>query len=215
MLNDILPRLNNVKYMSIIDTSSGYHNLKSDEKSSYLTTFACPFGQYQYEHLLFREVPAGHMFQCKIDEIFSDMPSVFGIADDILVIGYNENGADHDTVVHKVLQRYEEVNLKLNKEKCHFRCMSIPFFGEVISRTGVQPDPQKIKALTDMLAPNNKKDLQAFLGTINYLGKFSSGTADVCDPLHKLTSSKAIWTWNASYQSLFNKAKLLIKSDMC
>ena len=157
----------------------------------------------------------GDMFQCKIDEIFSDMPNIFGITDDILVIGYDDNGADHDAAVHRVLQRCEEVNLKLNKEKCHFRCTSIPFFGEVISRRGVQPDPQKIKALTDMPAPNNKKELQAFLGIINYLGKFSPGTADVCDPLHKLMLSKVTWTWNASYQSLFNKAKLLIKSDMC
>ena len=38
-LNDILPRLNNVKYMTIIDASSGYHDLKLNEKSSYLTTF--------------------------------------------------------------------------------------------------------------------------------------------------------------------------------
>ena len=45
------------------------------------------------------------MFQCKVDEIFSDMPNVFGIADDVLVIGYDNNGSDHDTVVHKVLQR--------------------------------------------------------------------------------------------------------------
>ena len=65
-----------------------------------------------------------------------------------------------------------------------------------------------------MPAPNNKKELQAFLGIINYLGKFSPGTADVCDPPCKLMSSKAIWTWNVSYLSLFNKAKLLIKSDM-
>ena len=55
-------------------------------------------------------------FQCKIDEIFNDMPNVFGIGDDILVIGYNENGADHDAMVHKVLERCEEVNLKLNKK---------------------------------------------------------------------------------------------------
>ena len=48
-LNDITLRLNNVKYMSIIDNSSGYHNLKLDEKSSHLTTFACPFGQYWYK----------------------------------------------------------------------------------------------------------------------------------------------------------------------
>ena len=49
MLNDILPRLNNVKNMLIIDASSGYHNLKLDEKSVYLTTFACPFGMYRYK----------------------------------------------------------------------------------------------------------------------------------------------------------------------
>ena len=44
------------------------------------------------------------MFQHKIDEIFSDMPHVFGIADDILVIEYDEDGADHDATVHKVLR---------------------------------------------------------------------------------------------------------------
>ena len=46
MLNNILPQLNNVKYMSIIDASLGYHNLKLDEKSLYLTMFTCPFVQY-------------------------------------------------------------------------------------------------------------------------------------------------------------------------
>ena len=40
-LNNILPKLNNVKYLSIIDASSGYHNLKLDEKSLFLTTFMC------------------------------------------------------------------------------------------------------------------------------------------------------------------------------
>ena len=46
-LNDILSRLHNVQYMSIIDVSSGYHNLRLDTQSSYLTTFTCPFGRYR------------------------------------------------------------------------------------------------------------------------------------------------------------------------
>ena len=142
-LNDILSKLNNVKYMSIIDASSGYHNLQLDTKSLYLTTFACPFDRYHYKHLPFGVVPVGDMFQHKIDEIFSDIPHEFGITDDTLVIGNDKNGADHDAAIHKVLRYCKEVNLKLNKDKCHFRCMSIPFFGEVISRDGVQPDPQK------------------------------------------------------------------------
>ena len=36
------------------------------------------------------------MFQWKIDEIFKDLPNVFGIADDILVVGYDSDGKDHD-----------------------------------------------------------------------------------------------------------------------
>ena len=53
MLNNILPKFNNVRYMSIIDASSGFHNLKLDDKSSYLTTFACQFGKYRYKQLPF------------------------------------------------------------------------------------------------------------------------------------------------------------------
>ena len=66
-LNDILSKLNNVKYMSIIDASSGYHNLQLDTNSSYLTMFACPFGRHQYKCLLFRAAPVGEMLQHKID----------------------------------------------------------------------------------------------------------------------------------------------------
>ena len=62
---------------------------------------------------------------------------------------------------------------------------------------------------------DNKRELQAFSGIINYLGKFSPGTVEVCDPLQKLTLSKAAWTWNMSYQQLFMKAKSLIKVDIC
>ena len=66
-----------------------------------------------------------------------------------------------------------------------------------------------------MLVPKNKKELQASLGIINYLGTFSPGTTNVCDSLCKLTSSKVTWTWNSLHQTLFNKAKSLIKVDMC
>ena len=62
----------------------------------------------------------------KIDEIFKDMPNVCGIANDILVAGYEAGGRDHDKTVQRVLQRYRQVNLKLNKDKCQFRGISVP-----------------------------------------------------------------------------------------
>ena len=101
----------------------------------------------------------GDMFQQKIEKIFNDMQNVFGIADDILVPGYDTDGKDHDDMVQLVLQRCREVNVKLNKEHFHFRCTSIPFFGEVILRNRVQPDPQNITALMKCYHPIPKKEL--------------------------------------------------------
>ena len=107
------------------------------------------------------------------------MPNVFRIADDILVIGYDNDGKDHNEAVYNVLKQCWDVNLKLNIDKYHFRCMSIPFFGEIVSRDSVQMNPRKVKVLTEMPPPNNKKELQACLGIINYLGKFSPDMARV------------------------------------
>ena len=112
-LNDIFPKLYNVKYLSLIDASSGNHNLKLDERSSYLTTFTCQFGRYRYKRLPFGAAPTGYMFQHKSDKIFKDLSNVFGIADDILFVGYNSDGKDHDKTLWWVLQICKHVNLIL------------------------------------------------------------------------------------------------------
>ena len=62
---------------------------------------------------------------------------------------------------------------------------------------------------------SQKKELQAFCGIINYLSKFSPSTAEVHDSLRYLTSAKAQWTWNASYQRLFDKANSIMKKCAC
>ena len=84
-LNDILPKMYKAKYLSLIDVSYGYQNLKLYERSSYLPMFPCQFGRYRHKRLLLGATPAGDMFQRKIDEIFKELPNVFGIADNILV----------------------------------------------------------------------------------------------------------------------------------
>ena len=80
------PHLPNVKYLSFIDSSSRHYNLGLDEQSPHMTTFACWFDRYRYKRSPYRAAPGGDIFQCKVDKIFKDLPNVFGIADDILVV---------------------------------------------------------------------------------------------------------------------------------
>ena len=67
-----------------------------------------------------------------------------------------------DTMItHTVSQICRKENLKLNKDKCHFRCTSVPFFGENISRQGMIPDLRKLKALRDMPPLKSRKELES------------------------------------------------------
>ena len=92
-----------------------------------------------------------------MDKLLNGQPNVFGIADDILIAGFDNVGRDHDETVDKVLEICRKADLKLNKDKCHSRCTSILFFGEGISQDGSGPDPIKLKALMDMPPLNVRK----------------------------------------------------------
>ena len=109
------------------------------------------------------------MFQKKINELFNDIPHVCGIADGILIAGFDVDGREHDARLEQVLQRCRQANLKLSKEKCLFRQTSIPFFSEVILRHRVSPGPTKVKAFTNILPCKTKRELQLFLDIVNNL----------------------------------------------
>ena len=158
-LNVNLLGLAGVKCLTIIDASSGYHNIKLDERSSYVTIFSCPFGRYIYMTLSFGVAQVGYMFPKKIGELFSGIQNVFSIADDILIAGFDEQGKDHNTTLDKVLRVCRQANVKLNKDKCLFTCTSIPFFDEIISQQGISPDPRRVQTLTDMPPPKSKEEL--------------------------------------------------------
>ena len=66
----------------------------------------------QYKRLPFGAAPTYDMFHYMIAEIFKYLPNVFGIADDILVVGYDIDGKDHDEILQQVLQICRHVNLK-------------------------------------------------------------------------------------------------------
>ena len=75
----------------------------------------------------------GDIFQRKINELFSGMTNVTDIADDILIAGIDEWGMDHDETLEKILQVCRLANLKLTKDKCLFRCVSMPFWQDNIT----------------------------------------------------------------------------------
>ena len=124
------------------------------------------------------------VYQFKIDEIFEDISQCVGIADDIVIFGYNDH--DHDQTLYTVLDRACKVGMKFNPDKCTFERDSISFYGVTISADGVKPDPRKIDAIKNLPEPRKEALLELFLGIVNYLSQFSQNIAKMTCNLRAL-----------------------------
>ena len=101
--------------------------------------------------------------------------------DDILVDGKNQY--KHDKRLEVVMKRLEEAGMTLNRRKCIFPKNEVIFLGRRVSEKGIASAPEKVKAITKMEAPTNRKKLKSFLGMANYLNKFRPQLAELKRPL--------------------------------
>ena len=67
--------------------------------------------------------------------------------------------------------------LKLNPLKCAFGVQAENFLIFLVYRRGVEIDKNKSRAVMKAKSPSNKKELQRFLGQVNYLRRFISNLA--------------------------------------
>ena len=86
------------------------------------------------------------------------------------------------------------------------------FLGHVIGEEGIHPDPDKIKAITNVKTPQIIKDLRRFLGMLNQMIKFVPNLANITKPLRDLLSAKNQWAWGQSQEEAFNRAKMILSS---
>lgn len=201
-------KLHGASYFSTLDANSGFWICRLDEESSLLTTFNTPFGRYRFKRLPYGINCAPEIFHRIMTETFGLLPGVIVYADDVLVYGSTIN--EHNINLQRVLQKAQEVNLKFNKSKCVFGTTTIKYLGHIYSKNGVSPDPEKVKAVKEMPSPTCVKDLQRFLGILNYLGGFIKNLASETESLRGLIKKSCEFQWNATYEKIYNHLKDII-----
>lgn len=215
-IDDILPDLAKAKIFSVLDAQNGFWQVELDEESSKLTTFWTPQGRYRWTRMPFGIAPASEEFQRRLHEILYGLTGVAVIADDILCYGCGETEEeaiiDHDKNLRKMLLRAREANLKLNKSKLKLRQKEVAFMGHILSNKGLRPDTTKVQAISEMKKPQDVKDIQRFLGFVNYLAKFVPSLSEMCEPLRQLTRKDVPWTWDRTHDETFSKIKKCISN---
>ena len=107
---------------------------------------------------------SSNVYQYKVDTHLDKINNCMTIADDIIMYKYREDGKDHDETVREVLEKAKAVGMHFNPSKCQFRKTQVKFFGLILSRQGVLPDPAKIEALKRLPEPRDEKLYKVSLG---------------------------------------------------
>ena len=100
----------------------------------------------------------------------------------------------------------------MNYSKCKFRLMSVEYLGHVVSSKGIQAAPGKVQAVLDAPVPKDLTQLWAFLGLINYYGKFLPNLSNFLHPLHNLLRKEQKWEWTSACNKAFKEAKSALAS---
>lgn len=208
-VNDIELKLGGKSLFTVLDMKDGFFQVELDEASSLLTTFITPFGKYKFKRLPFGLNVSPEVFQRYNTKIFGDLN--IGVYFDDCIIGA-ANEKEHDIILQKVLDRARQNNIKFNKDKLQYRVPKVKYLGQIFSAKGVEPDNEHVKAILEMSEPQNKTELQTFLGMVSYLGKFIPNLSSRTSILRELIKNNNEWVWTADHTKSFHKLKALISS---
>ena len=97
----------------------------------------------------------------------------------------------------------------MNPLKCAFGVSAGKFLGFIIHEKGIEIDLKRIEAIKKVEGPACKKDLQKFLGKVNYLRRFISnlsGKIDAFTPIIRL-KNEAEFTWGQNSKRLLRRSR--------
>jgi len=90
---------------------------------------------------------------------------------DDIIVG-TEDEEEHDELVAEIVKRLEENDLYVKLEKHKWKMREVGFLGVVIGPEGIKMEEKKVKGVLDWPTLKCIKDIQKFLGLVNYYRQF-------------------------------------------
>ena len=112
----------------------------------------------------------------------------------------------------QVLERLSEKQLTLDADKCTFRMNKVVFMGLLLSKHGVRPTKEKVRAIAEASQPQTPSEVRNFLGLVGFSGRFIPDFATAADPLRRLERKGEQFMWGEEKENSFQKLKSQVAS---
>jgi len=173
LISELVSQLRGARYFTKLDIRWGFNNVRIKPGDEWKAAFRTNRGLFKPLVMFFGMTNSPVTFQTMMNDIFQNLIAegiVVVYLDDILI--FTKTKEEHERAVRRVLQVLKENKLFLYLEKCEFCKQRIEYLGLVISENKVSMDLVKVTGVREWPTPENKTDVQAFLGFVNFYWRF-------------------------------------------
>jgi Reverse transcriptase (RNA-dependent DNA polymerase)/RNase H-like domain found in reverse transcriptase len=207
-MQDLSARLAGCRFFTKPDLQKGYLQGPVQQEDVPKKAVITPFGLFDFVRMPFGLKNAGMTFQRLMDSILNGLLYIFVYLDDIFITSLCMES--HRRHVAEVLDILSKNGLVINVGKCVFRQETVEFLGLSVSSAGVLPLADRVAAIKQFQPPNTVKELQSFLGLINFYRRFIRSVVKLLLPLPvnlrgSPASSKRL-QWTADMRHAFTAA---------
>jgi hypothetical protein len=180
------------------------------ESDQLATSFITPFGMYCYTTMPFGLRNAGATYQRCMNHVFGEHigRTVEAYVDDIIV--KTRKASDLLSDLEVTFGCLHAKGMKLNPEKCVFRVPRGMLLGFIVFERGIEANPEKIIAITNMGPIKDLKGVQRVMGCLAALSRFISRLGEKGLPLYRLLRKAERFTWTPKAEEALRNLKALL-----
>ncbi|GKD46012.1 putative reverse transcriptase domain-containing protein, partial [Tanacetum coccineum] len=159
-IDDLIDQLQGSRVYSMIDSRSGYHQLRVREEYIPKTSFRIRYSHYEFQVMPFGLTNAPAVFMDLMNRVCKPYLDKFVIIfiDDILI--YSKSKEDHAEHLKLILELLKKEELYAKFSKCKFWLSKVQFSIHVIDSEGIHMDPAKIESIKDWASPNTPIEIR-------------------------------------------------------
>ena len=150
----------------MLDSRSGYHHISLDDDAIKKTAFVMPLGKYEYLKVPFGLAQVLAYFQNLMNKVLNGLHFTLAYLDDVII--FSKLAEQHQKYIQIVLTRLKQAKLRLKKSKCLFFKQELHYLEHLLTTNGIKPQPEKIKAISEMKPHKNQKGVREFYGMVGY-----------------------------------------------
>ena len=204
-VEDFMQKMANAKWFIRTDMRKGYWQLKLDEKSRNYCCLSTHLGNVRPTRLPMGVSCSGSIFDARVGSVLQHCQHTIQQRDDLLL-----GCATLEELFQewkKVLKAFKQCGFTLSGEKTIGVQRRVKFYGMILDKDGIRPDPAKCLALRKAPRPIHQNGLISFLCTVSWNRRFIFRFAEEALPLQVLSQTKGFFDWQKEHQDAFEYLK--------